>query len=175
MDNPGSQLILHDRPYMLWGFGAAFFVTGLIILGAGGDSAFFGVIFGGVGAAIVALTPALTITANRSTRTLTLAYRSLLKRSDKVIPFADIAAIEVEMSMSSTRRGSRRRRTPTYRVTIRTRDGASIPLRDYYAGGLGPHQKLANQLRDFIGVGGVDMAVHATPQERRTQSYADIY
>lgn len=58
MDNLNSKLILHDRPYMLWGFGAAFFCAGLIILGTGGDAAIFGVIFGGIGAAIVALTPA---------------------------------------------------------------------------------------------------------------------
>lgn len=175
MDNPSNQLILHDRPFTLWFFGAAFFLTGLIILGTAADAAFFGVIFGGVGAAMIALTSGLTITADRTTRTLTLAYRSILRRSEKVIPFSDIAAIDVEMSVNSTRRGTRTRRTPTYRVAIRTRSGESIPFRDYYSGGLGPHEKTANQLRSFIGIGGSDMTSPAAPNEMRSQSYNQIY
>lgn len=175
MEKTDSELIIHDRPLGLWFFGAAFLAIGVFILLTPDAPFFFGLIFGGIGGALIALTSSLTITADRRTRTLTLDYRSILKRSQKVVPFADIAAIEVEMSISSSKRGSRRRRTPTYRVAVRLHTGESIPFREYYSGGLGPRETMANQLRAFIGVSGTDMAVQSTPQERRNQSYADIY
>ncbi|MEJ5223974.1 MAG: hypothetical protein WHV44_05910 [Anaerolineales bacterium] len=175
MDNPGNQLVLHDRPYGLWLFGAAFFVIGLILLVTAADAAFFGVLFGGIGAVMLASTANLTIKADRAARKLTLDYRSLLRREEKVIPFADIAAIDVEMSVSRERRGTRSRRTPTYRVSLRTRGGETIPFRSYYSGGIKPHQTLANQLRTFIGVGGSDMTSPAEPNEMRSQSYDQIY
>lgn len=175
MDNPGNQLTFHDRPYALWFFGAIFFVMGALILFAPDASFLFGLLFGGAGALILMLTSSLTVTADKTTRTLKLTHRSLLRRSEKAVPFGEIAAIDVEMSLSSSRRGSRKRRTPSYRITLRTHNGETIPFRGYYSGGLNLHQTRANQLRAFIGVGGSDMVSPSDPVEMRTQSYEQIH
>ncbi len=175
MDNPGNQLVLHDRPYGLWLFGAAFFVAGLIIIFTTENGVFPGILIGGIGVVMLASTASLTIKADRAARKLTLNYRSLLRHEEKVIPFADIAAIDVEMSVSGERRGTRTRRTPTYRVALRTRGGENIPFRSYYSGGITPHQTMANQLRAFIGVGGSDMASSPALSETRSASSEQLY
>lgn len=94
----------------------------------------------------------LTITADRSMAELTLDYRSVLTHSIKKIPYYDILSIDVVSRRSSSHSGS----STTFQVLINTRSNGSVPLRSYSSSGAGSKVRLAQQLREFIGVGGQD-------------------
>jgi len=92
----------------------------------------------------------LTITADKITRTLQLEYRSLVQHNIKQINFGDIANVHVERNVSR----NKGRTSYTYRVAITQRDGKIVPLRSYYSSGSDGKQRLAGQLRDFMGLAG---------------------
>ena len=78
MNNNDSQLVLHDTPIALWAVGVIFTGVGAFFyFQPGGGDTVFTLIFVVIGLAILLLSSALTITADRLTRTLTLDYRSI--------------------------------------------------------------------------------------------------
>jgi hypothetical protein len=150
MQNQDS-ITFRDIPFGAW-------LAGLIFLGGGiyffSFQGFSGtaILLGAIGLVILLITRGLTITADRSTRTLQLHYWSLyFWQTTREIPFDEIAAIRVN-SMQSGRSGHR---TRSFRIEVIRRDNSIVPFRAYYAGGfLGSlrKQKIVDQLRAFIGL-----------------------
>lgn len=148
MQNQNS-IKLNDVPVIEWLMGFVFLGAGIYLLSRQGFSIGAGV-FGGVGLAFLLLSRALTITADRNTRTLQLQYWSLyFWRTTKEIPLDEIETIRVNSS-SSMHRG---RRTRTYRVEVIRKDGTVVPLRRAYSSGSFSKQKIVDQLRKFTGLG----------------------
>ena len=108
-------------------------------------------IFLAVGLAILLFANVVTITADRTMRTLTLQYRSVLRQSQKEFRFDEITGIGVQLAMSGNKR--------TYRVVLKGKDGNLIPLRSVSSSGSGSKNRLAEKLRNFIGVPDFDSSV----------------
>jgi hypothetical protein len=141
------QLVLRDVPIFLWLFGLIFGGVGLLILVQGGPPVMGG-LFLLVGLGFLLFTSALTITADRITRMLTLDYRSVFRHTQKQMSFDDIAGINVERSLSSGRKGSQY----TYRLAVLRKDEQVIPMRSFSSSGWRKKEKRALQLREFIGI-----------------------
>lgn len=101
------------------------------------------------GALLLGLNYALTITADRNARTLTLDYRSPVHHTVKELRFDEIASIRVDSRVSRSRR---RGRSTTYCVVAELKNGEKVPFRSYYSGGSFGKQKIADGLREFIGL-----------------------
>jgi hypothetical protein len=142
-----DRLIIRDFPVALWLVGTALLGSAAYLfltvdpITAGIDAVF--------GLAALLLPAALTVTADREARVLTLRYGLILPRAVKEIPFHEIAAIQVGSSRSSGRRSGRRR---SYRIELVKMDGAIVPFRSYYSSGSYPKELHAGKLRDFIGL-----------------------
>ena len=141
MDN---QLVLRDRPIALMVAAVVFFVGSAVAVVSG---LWFGLLPMALAVVGFLFTATLTITADRSARLLTLSYRSVLRRKTIDIPLSQIESITVQRSRSSE--GS-----STYRVAVVQTDGEVVPLRSYYSSGRKSKERVAEQLRQFIGVGG---------------------
>src|SRR5512143_2992221 len=103
-----DRITFRDIPFGAW-------LAGLIFLGGGiyffSFQGFSGttILLGAIGLVILLITRGLTITADRTTRTLRLHYWSLyFWRTTREIPFDEIAAVRVN-SMQSGRSGHRTR------------------------------------------------------------------
>jgi hypothetical protein len=93
----------------------------------------------------------LTVTADRTSSMLTLAYRSLVMRSKKEIPFSQVARIELELSGT-------RGRQPSYRIVVVCKDGQILPFHAYYSSGTADKAKKVQQLQTFLGLAGDGMS-----------------
>lgn len=164
MNTQDSQLVIRDTPLGLWFFGALFAGIGAFIFVGSGGKELFLLLFVVVGLAVLVLSSTLTITADRLARTLRLEYRSLLGRNLKEISFDEIGSIHIQRSVSH-RRG---RTSSTYRVAATLKSGEVVPFRSYYSSGAGSKEQQAEQLRAFIGIGGLDSTpgglIQAVPQ-----------
>ncbi len=146
MDN---ELTLKDYPVLTWllsamafGYGAyqALFHSPPRLVNAAAGFL--------VGFALLAISYTLTVTADKSTRLLTLEYRSLLFHSLKEIRFDDIQTIRVDSRTSRDSDGT----SVVYCVAADLKNGETIPFRSYYSSGTRGKQKTAERLRVFIGL-----------------------
>jgi len=102
------------------------------------------------------LSATLTVTADRLRGTLTLRYRSLLRTLVKDYALPQIASVEVDSTRSSTSSSSRS--STTYRVALVLASGDKVPWRSYYSSGYSEKESKARQLREFLGVTGLNMS-----------------
>jgi len=148
-----NRIKFNDLPIGLWFFGFAFLGAGIYFFSFQGFSGNT-FLLGGIGLAVLLLTWGLTISADRQTRTLTLHYWSLyFLRRTKEIPFTEIATIRVATTRSFSRRNQQQR---SFRIEVIRKDNSVVPFRTTYSSGfLGSlrKQKIADQLRAFIGLG----------------------
>ncbi len=144
-----NDLKLNDVPISSWLIGFIFLGAGIYLFSRAGF-AVVTILFGGVGLVFLLLSRGLTITADRNTRILRLHYWSLyFWQTIKEIHFDEIQTIRV----NSTRSGSGSHHSRTYRVEVVRKDGKIVPLRTTYSSGSFSKQKIADQLRAFIGLG----------------------
>jgi hypothetical protein len=150
MDN---QFDLKFRDYPIGGW--IFALTGmgigaLIFVFNAATSRYGGLLLIAAGLLILIFTYALTITANKQSRTLTLDYRSLLLHSSREISFDELDTIRVD-----SRRSHNRNRTghhTTYGLEAVLKNGEKIQFRSYYSGDFLLKQRTADGLRQFIGL-----------------------
>lgn len=159
MSQNDSELKIREIPIFLWLFGAVFTAVGILILLENTSASFMGGVFAAIGLALILLPSVLTISGDRTTRTLKLDYRSALRRKTKQFMFDEIAAVNVERSVSH-RKG---RTQYTYRVSLSLKDGKSVPVRAYSSTGSGRKVRQADQLREFIGVSGYNFTPTPLP------------
>jgi hypothetical protein len=95
---------------------------------------------------------ALTIIADRNTRTLTLDYHSLLNHTKKEIPFEQIAGIRVDSRVSRSTSNGRTRTSTTYCIVLNLKNGEAIPFRTYYSSGSYKKQQIVDGLRNALGL-----------------------
>jgi len=145
MNSTDSQLVIHDLPIMLWIFGLIFGGVGILMLVGSGPPLLMALLFTGIGLSFILFTSALTITADRITRTLKLQYHSILLGNSKEVPFDEIAGINIERNSGSRGRS-------TYRLTLLRKDGQVVPFRSFSSSGWQKKDQWARQLREFIGI-----------------------
>jgi hypothetical protein len=142
MNGNNTRLLQRDVPFFLYLFGLVFAAFGGYAFYDSGKAPVL--IFFAIGLSILLFANVVTISADRITRTLTLRYRSILRQSQKEFLFDEIAGISVQLVMSGNK--------STYRVVLKRKDGNLIPLRSSSSSGSGAKHRLAEKLRDFIGV-----------------------
>jgi hypothetical protein len=150
MNGQGSAVVLRDVPILLWISGLVFMGIGILIIYEGGSAKILALLLIALGLAILLFTSFLTITADRLTRTLKLESRSVLRHKLIQVPFDEIIGINVERSVSSSRRGT----SSTYRLTLLRRDGQVVPFRSFSSSGWKKKEQWAGQLREVIGIQG---------------------
>ena len=123
-----KQLVFQDSAVMMRAAGAIFAAASLAFFMA--KMPMPGLAFVVAGLGLVLFSSNLTITADRSARTLRLEYRFLLFRSVKEIPFDDIDEITLQYHHSS----SHGRSSEGYRIAATLKDGKTIPFRLFYSG-----------------------------------------
>jgi hypothetical protein len=144
-----DKLTIRDFPLGLWFTGVvllgftAYLVTKSSLPTAG--------ITGFLGLLALLLPAALTISADRSTRTLTLHYGLVIPRSVKKIPFDEIDTIWVNSNSTHDPDHPSQRNT-SYRLELVKKDGTNIPFRSYFSGDFLLKQHRAEKLRAFIGL-----------------------
>lgn len=148
--NP-DKLTIRDFPLGLWltGLGLLGFTAYLVTKSALPTAGITGIL----GLLALLLPSALTISADRSTRTLTLRYGLLIPRLVKQIPFDQIDTIWVSSSSAQDHDHPSRRDT-SYRLELVKKDGTNIPFRAYYSGDFFLKQHRVEKLRAFIGLAG---------------------
>lgn len=151
MQKDPNQLSYREYPTPLFLFALFSIVAGIYIYFQNGKWTTLAIAFA-IALLILLTVSVLEVSANRITRTLSISRRGPIQRYHKEIPFSEINAIQVRGSTDSDGGGR------AYRVEIRLKDGNIIPLRETYYGGKGGKEKQARKLRDFIGVGGVDIS-----------------
>lgn len=162
-----NQLVIKEYPVSLWLFGGFAILLGAYFLFIQ-VTYLPGLISLGIGLVIGVLLPStVTVIADRQSGILTISQRGLLRRSKEEYPFWDIDSVEVESTRSDE--GS-----STHRLALVLSSGTRVPLRGYYTSGYGGKEKKARQLREFIGVTGLE-APAATASQAVRQALAVAY
>lgn len=175
MDTTDSQVVIKEGALGNYLMGGIFLVVaGFVAIVTTGEAWFFSGIMAIVALAMVLFSSSLTIIADRTTQTLTLAYRSLFNSNEKTFRFADIVSIDLAMSRRDYSANARRRRKTTYRIEMTLKDGQVVPFRSYYSSGLHDKQGKVNQLRTVLGQPPVDYSLGGLVQAA-SSSVAEAY
>jgi hypothetical protein len=144
-----DKLTFRDFPLGLWLTGIALLgvTTYLVTKSAYPTAGITGIL----GLLALFLPAALTISADPTSRTLTLRYGLVIPRSVKQIPFDEINTIRVDCS-STRDHDHPGRRSTSYRLELVKKDGTTLPFRSYYSGDFFMKQRRAEKLRTFIGL-----------------------
>ena len=149
MDTQENNLIIREYPWGEWAFGLLMFaIAAFSAQSARGDWS-ISLIAGVAGVLFILFGTFLVIQADRRNATLTIRRSSLLRRYERVIPVADISAIQLESSQGSS---------STYRIVVITKDNEVIPFRPVYTGGKLVKEDRVKKLRTFLDVGGADLS-----------------
>lgn len=146
MNASPSDITLHDRPIVFWLFGASMLAGAVYAFTrAPAQWILIGILaLFGLG---LLLMPAISVSADRTTRTLTISRHSLIRKSQQEIAFGEIAGISVSYRLD------REDNSRTYRVEIALHNGEIAPLRSAYTSGHKRKDEQAQQLRAIIGIG----------------------
>ncbi|MCJ7435580.1 MAG: hypothetical protein MUO77_19025, partial [Anaerolineales bacterium] len=141
-----------DYPIGSWIFALAGIGFGTFTILTNAATLVIGIIAIVIGLIIFLFTYAITITASKQTRILTLDYRSLLLHSSREIYFDDINTIRVDSMRTHDPTDGGTSHKTSYRVEAVLKNGEKIPFRSYYSGSFFLKQKIADGLRQFIGL-----------------------
>jgi hypothetical protein len=146
-----GKLVIRDFPLIMWAIGLGLLAMAAYIFSQNPPEAaiLLPAIVAVLGLLALLLPSALTITADKTTHTLTLRYGLILPRSAKTIPFDEIQTIRL---VSSVSRFQRSQTSVTYRLELAKKDGSNIPFRSYYSSGFLLKKRQAEKLRAFIGL-----------------------
>ena len=98
----------------------------------------------------------LEIKGDSTTRTLSISRRGLIQRYYREFSFNEISTIQLGSRRSTDDDG---RSSTNYRIEINLKNGEMVPIRKNYSGGRRGKEKKASELREFIGVGGMDSSM----------------
>jgi hypothetical protein len=149
MDNQ-FEVKFRDYPIGSWIFALVGIGFGAFIVLTNTATRLTGILAIVIGLIILLLSYALTITANKQTRMLTLDYRSVIHHSSKEIYFDDINSIRIDSKRTRSRQSSGY--NTTYCIEALLKNGERIQFRSYYSGSFLLKQKIADGLRQFIGL-----------------------
>jgi len=156
MDTQNNTLTIREYPLGAWGIGVLMFaIAGFTAVGASGDWSIT-LIAGAAGLLFIIFGTILVVKADRTSGTLMIFRMGLLRRYVREIPIADVAAVHLETSGGSS---------STYRIVVITKDNETIPFRTVYTSGTITKEAKAKKLREFLGVGGVDMSLGGMLQQ----------
>jgi hypothetical protein len=145
-----ERLIFRDFPFGQWvaGLGSLAAAVFFFVSSANYPAYLLGVI----GLLLLFLPTALTITADKTTRTLTLRYGLFIPRSVKVMSFDEIKTIHVDSHTSREHTDGHTHQVTNYRLQAVKKDGKILPFRAYYSSDFFLKDQRAKKLRAFIGL-----------------------
>ena len=148
-----ERLTFRDFPFGQWLAGLGLIAAAVFYLTRGvGSANYMGYVLGVIGLLLLFLPTALTITADKTTRTLTLRYGLFIPRSVKVLPFDEIRTIHVDSHTTRRHTKGSTRRVTSYRLQVVKQDGAIVPFRNSYSSDFLFNDQRAKKLRAFIGL-----------------------
>jgi hypothetical protein len=158
MDNQDSNLTFRQYPIVNWIIGLIFLALAATYLpnrswSAGAANLVLLIVEVAIGLFLILFGSIGTISADRVTQMLTVSFRSPLRSSKKEVPFAEIAAIQLEMNPS---RSGRSRGGPTFRIVTVRKDGQIVPSYSYFSSRSMEKDRIVEKLRAYVGVGGDD-------------------
>lgn len=157
MENSSDQLTIREYPIIEWFVGLAVLAVGTYTLRNDPTQLAVPIIAAAVCLLSFVLSAILVVKADRNARTLTIQRISLLRRFRREIPVSELAAIQLETTVSHSTNSSRR--TTSYRIVAITRDQEVVPFRNIYSSNQWTKEAKAKKLREFLGVGGEDMSI----------------
>lgn len=170
-----NRLVLHQGPWGLRAMGVLFAALGSAVLWyithghLGEHNAWVAVVVGGsfalAGLSMAVLAGDLLCTFDKSSRTVTIQHRRLVKPGTDTFAWSDISDTAIEKTMMSTNNG--RQRTPVYRPVFVMKDGTRTPWTAVYTGDLKPQANCVAAVRAFTGW-------HALPDESRDTDAAAV-
>jgi hypothetical protein len=148
MQTQNNALTIREYPLGEWGLGLFMLaVAGFTAVGANGDWSIT-LIAGVAGLLFIVVGTILEVQADRVGGLLTIRRTSLLRHYVREIAVTDIAALQLERSSGSS---------SGCRIVVVTKENETIPFRTGYSRGGSAKEGKAKRLREFLGVGGVDM------------------
>ena len=139
-----SHIQIRDYPIIIWIVGGIFIAIGIWMM-IDQQSVWIGTLFFLIGALLALLMANITtITADKEAGTLEIRNRSIIRNVVKEYALNEITSVDVEQNRDSD--GS------TYRVSILTSSGESIPFHSYYTSGFARKEQQAKRLRDFLNL-----------------------
>lgn len=142
-----KQHILTERPWLFWIMGLVFGGLGIWLLFTPEmTSKIIAAVFIGIGLLLGVLLAATTrLSLDQARGVLEIDYHYLYRRAHKEIPLDELASIDIERSHSSDS-------GYTYRLVFVMRSGEVIPLHSYYSSGYLGKQRMADQIRQAVGM-----------------------
>ncbi len=138
--------VIRNRPVGLFITAILLLLLALFMTSLGGQNIIIAVILLIPIILIILLMPVQTYTVDPTGGRLIIQSKSILKKSHKEIPIADIKTIEID---TSTHRDGSDRST-NYRLVARMKDDTIIPFQSYFSGGLLKINKQCSQLREWM-------------------------
>ncbi len=153
-----DKLTLHDFPVFLWLIEAVVSVLFTFFLFTPPSKApLLLFLIAATGVVSLVCTSALTIAADRRTRTLKLDYRALVLHSVKEIPFDSLAGLRIEVNRGTSRSG------PTSQIVADLAGGGVIRFHKYASSGYYLKLRRAEQLCTFIGLPAPEDLLNVSP------------
>lgn len=170
MDDQNSTLTFREFPFSNWILGIVFLGLAATNLSdqpltVGSTGFIFLLIESVAGLLLLASGWVVIVHADRISQTMTVRTLALLHGSTKEIPFADIAAIQMELNPAAS---SHQRSSMTYRIAAVRKSGEHVPMSSFFNRGNKGKKQMVEKLRAFVGVGGEDTGF-GSPFEIATQ------
>lgn len=136
------ELVLRERPWLVWLVGGLFAVSGGFVALRSSD-VLFGVAFGILGVGLIlAFANTVTCTFDLDAGRFTRLSKGLLRSGQTGHPIDDIVGVRIEQGRA---RGSR-----SYRVALVLSTSAQVPLTSSYSTGKKDKEHIAGLIRDLL-------------------------
>ncbi len=170
IESATNKLVLRNYPIFVWLCGGVFLGLGLFIVHDGG-SPIGGVLMALVGAALVVLIPVTTVTADGPAGTIAVRRRSLVVNSMVEHSLQDVVGVDVDSQLSN----SRGHTTRVYCPVLVLKTGELVPLQYGYSSGRAGKERLAQRLRDYLGLAAAESRPDlppAVPQQAAGKAFS---
>lgn len=148
-----NEYVIKNRPLGAWVTAALLILASLYFLLTDSSMILYALIFLGIALVILILVPTSTAIANRIQRTITITSQSLFRRKETVIPFSDVANIDIETSRT---RSSTRSSSTNYRLVLVKSNGERVPLQQTFTSFYDSKARQAKALSQFLNLPGWD-------------------
>jgi hypothetical protein len=146
-----NEYVIKNRPLGAW-VGTAFLILASIyFLFTDFSMILYALFFLGIALLLLILSPMSTAIADRALQTITITSKSLFRREETVIPFRDVANIDIETSHTHT---STRNQSTNYRLVLVKSNGERVPIQQTYTSFYDGKARQAKALSQFLNLPG---------------------
>lgn len=145
-----NKKVIRSYPTALWTFAVVLTLLGIFFYFNTAGNWILPAIFFVAALVVILVSPTLTISVDNVAGLIAIQSRSLIKKSIKEYPIANIKTIEIE---SSTHRDlDDHTKNTSFRLVMKLNDNTVVPFQSYYSGNLLGLNHQCNQLREITGL-----------------------